>query len=98
MRSRPGRMKMAASRRQPATQSARGRSEAPQSTRLSKAVRQDEELSWVIGSPWPGISVVNGVAAMASSARRQPSGQAVSMNGTSVTTRSPETSSRSAGS
>ena len=41
---------------------------------------------------------LDAVAAIASSARRQPSAQAVSMNGTSATTRSPATTSRAAGS
>ena len=40
-------------------------------------------------APWPGISVTNGVRSISSSAFSQPSGQAVSMNGTMSTTRSP---------
>jgi len=63
--------------------------DAAQSSSASNAARQRANASRVIGSPCPGISRTNDVAAISPSAARQPSGHPLSKNGTSATTRSP---------
>ena len=76
-------------RSQPATHAALSESERPQASRLSNAVFHCRKSARFITGPCPGISVSNSVCSTASSALAQPSGQAVSMNGTMSTTRSP---------
>ena len=85
----PAGMNTVAPVRHPATQVATSAGDAAQSSSASNAARQRANASRVIGSPCPGISRTNGVAAISPSAARQPSRQPLSKNGTSATTRSP---------